>query len=281
MLAGSASVAFRKGQPTSACGFALVIGLMTGLLMIFAAAAYGDWKPPENPNPDKILTEAQDDAAAGRYTDALAKHVWFHENALKYAPAMYGVRLSFALSYWANLAGVYPPALTKLKAVRDEAGTAVREGSDTRHAFHDFASINRALKEQERTKDLFLWLDVNKPDVARQNFDIAEPALVEAKEYRLCGRYLDPDRSLKRIVGLYRETTKIASEQQEDAVRLRDHATKSFSNDVATLVALLALNDRTADADRIAAEAMKEWSDPGFGEQLEKARKGELPPPWP
>jgi hypothetical protein len=271
MLASPAAVGFRRVQ-----------GLTTGLLLLFAATAYGDWQPPKNPNPDKILTEAQDDAAAGRYADALAKHVWFHENALKYAPAMYGVRLSYALSYWADLATVYPPALTKLKTVRDETAVAVRDGRDPRHAFHDFASINRALKEQEKTKDLFLWLDVNKPDVARQNFDIAEPALVEAKEYRLCGRYLDPDRSLKRMVGLYRETTKIASEGDQDyAVELRDHATKSFSNSVATLVSLLALNDRSADADRIAAEAIKEWSDQGFRETLEKARKGEVPPPWP
>lgn len=260
----------------------MLTGFLASMLVLLNASACEDWNPPKNPDPSAILDEAQADTAAGRYADALAKHVWFHENALKYAPAMYGVRLSFALSYWAHLAAVYPPALIKLKAVRDEAGTAVRTGSDPREAFHDFAAINRELKEQDLTKDLFLWLDVNKPDVARQDFDIAEPALIEAKEYRLCGRYLDPDRSLKRTVGLYRETTKIASEyQQEDAVELRDHATKTFSNSVATLVALLVLNDRPADADRIAAEARKEWDDEEFQKELKKARNGELPQQWP
>jgi hypothetical protein len=256
--------------------------VLTGLLAFLTAAAHADWKPSKNPDPEKILREAQDDAAAGRYADALAKHVWFHQNALTHAPGMYGVRLSFALSYWKELAAAYPPALTKLEAIRDAAGTTVRESRDSRHAFHDFVAINRELEEQQRTRDLFVWLDANKPEVARQDFDIAEPALIEAKEYRLCGKYLDPDRSLKRMVNLYRETTKIASEYQDEfAAELRDQSTKSFSNEVATLVALLVLNDRAADADRIASEAMKEWSDVGFREQLEKARKGEVPPPWP
>ena len=68
---------------------------------------------------------------------------------------------------------------------------------------------------------------------------------------------------------------------QDSAAILRENSTKSFSNDVATLVALLALNDRMADADRIAEEAMKEWNSPEFREQLRKARNGEMPPPWP
>jgi len=41
------------------------------------------------------------------------------------------------------------------------------------------------------------------------------------------------------------------------------------------------INDRTADADWVAAEAVKEIDNPGLREQLEKARKGEVPPPWP
>jgi hypothetical protein len=256
-------------------------GLMFCIVALIASPANGAWNPPKDPNPQKILTEAQNDAAAGRYADALAKHVWFHEKALMYEPGMYGVRLSFALSYWASLGTLYPPALTKLKAVRDEAGKAVREGRNPRNAFHDFAAINQVLKEQSRTKDLFLWLDTNRPNQARQDFDTAEPALVEAKEYRLCGKYLDPDRSFQRIVDLYRETSKIRPGFEQYAVDLREQAAKSFSNEAATLVALLALNDLTADAERISAEAIKVWDDPAFRAQLEKARNGEVPPPWP
>ncbi len=255
------------------------------VLTLTSASAVGDWIPPSNPNPDRILSEAQDDTRAGRYSDALAKHVWFHENALKYAPAMYGVRLSFALSYWLNLANLYPPALTKLKAVRDDAATRVRNGFGPREAFIDFAAINRELKEAGQTKDLFLWLDSNSPETARQVFDSAEPALIQAKEYQLCGKYLDPDRSFHRIADLYRETKRIAkdsaSEMGEYSKVLEEHSNKSFANEAATLVALLVLNDRQADAKRIAAEALKESDDPALKETLPKALKGELPPRWP
>src|SRR5215204_5388143 len=150
-------------------GFASAVGTVfmkmaffLGALLGMAWFAYGDWTPPAKPDPDKIFTEAKSDAARGRYSDALAKHVWFHHHALKYQPSLYGVRLSFALGAWRDLGAAYPPALDKLKSVRDDTEKAVREGSGTREAFHDFVSINKTLFENDRTRDLFVWLDSNK-----------------------------------------------------------------------------------------------------------------------
>ena len=255
------------------------------LLLLATPLSAAGWTPPKNPDPNKILTEAQEDTRAGRYADALAKHVWFYENALAYAPAMYGVRLSFALSYWVSLADAYPPALTKLESVRDTAATRVREERNPQSAFHDFASINRELKEQQRTTDLFLWLDSKRPDAARQVFGIAEPALVEAKEYKVCGKYLDPDESFDLMVNVYRENKRMAHDPATgigDSSRMLDRfADKSFSNGVSTLVGLLVLNDRKADADRIAAEALKESDNPELKALVGRALKGELPPRWP
>src|SRR5262249_21302046 len=155
----------------------------------------GMWTAPENPNPDKIFDEAISDTKAGRYKDSLAKHVWFHENALKIEPAFYGVRLSFALTDWVELGKAYPPALAKPKTSRDQApdrirkavgnhSTAPMDSEDLRDAFHDVVSINEHLKESDKTKELFLWLDSHKPRLANYLFELAEPALVEAKEYR-------------------------------------------------------------------------------------------------
>jgi hypothetical protein len=227
-----------------------------------------DWKPGENPDPQKILQEAQADAKAGRYEDALAKHVWFHENALKYEPSMYGVRLSFALSYWEELGTAYPPAREKLRSVRDQAASEVRAGNDARHRFHDVAAINRVLDDPTQTKDLFVWLDTNNPKLATEVFDIAQPSLVLAKEYRLCGKYLDPDRSFERALELRDETSSMSVDpaHRED---MRAFADKHFTNEVTTLVALLAVNAKAA------------WRDPVFHDQLDKALKGEVPAPWP
>lgn len=206
--------------------------------------------------------------------------MWYHHNALKHRPSFYGVRLSFALSAWAELGAAYPPALAKLQSIRDEAAKQVRAGNGSREAFHDFASINKTLEDDSKTKDLFVWLDSNKPSVAKEVFEMAQPALIKAKEYRLCGGYLEADKAFQRILQLYRENKRMAKER-EFGKRLQELGEKSFSNSAATLVALLALNERKADAERIAAEALTEWDAPKFKEQLEKAKQGSVPEPWP
>jgi len=255
--------------------------LSVGALILFglAGSARSDWSPGNQPNPQKILNEAHGDARAGRYADALAKHVWFHENALQYAPAMSGVRLSFALSYWVTLGEAYPPALEKLKAVRDEAERNVRADKDAGQSFRDLAAINRELKEVEKTKELFVWLDANNPRMATAVFRTARPSLVEAKEYALCGKYLDPDRTFERELRFYTEHKTRATE--ENTKEFRNFVEKSFTNEVATLVAILVVNGRQADAERIAGKAREAWDDRAFREAIDRAMKGEVPRPWP
>jgi len=255
------------------------IGLIGVLLCGFVSGKM-TWEPGKDPDPQEILNQAENDARAGRYADALAKHVWFHENVLKFDPAMYGVRLSFALSSWKALADSYPPALEKLKAERDEAGANVRAGRVPHQSFHDFAALNHVLGEDGKTRDLFVWLDGNNPKAATEVFDLAQPALVRAREYGICGKYLDPDRSFRRML-LLREETKNVSTGGADDRGLRAFADQSFTNSVTTLIALLVVNERRADADRIADQARNAWDEPAFRDQIEKALKGEVPPPWP
>jgi len=256
---------------------------MKRLLCVLSLSMTGfvnaEWTPPQKPNPDKILEEAKTDADAERYEDALAKHVWYHQNALKYKPVLAGVRLSYALGDWVKLGAAYPPALEKVKSIRDEAGANIRAGKASFESFQDYTAINKCLNEGEKTKDLFIWLDTNNPTAAREVYDLAQPALIKAKEYRVCGRYVNPESSFHSIRNTYRTTQRAARDLKSD--RLQDSAGKMFSSQAATLVALLALTERKVDADRIAVEAAKEWDDPMFKQQLEKARNGELPRPWP
>jgi hypothetical protein len=281
------------------------LGMACALVLMLSAYVGADsrvWTPDAHPDPQKILNDAENDERGGRYADSLAKHVWIHENALKYAPAMYGVRLSFALSSWASLGEAYPPALEKLKAVRDEAAASVRSSSsssaasassaappappsstsrkDARQSFIDFAAINSVLKDDAKTSELFSWLDANDGKLAADVFESAQPSLVAARKYRLCGKYLDPDRSLDRSVRLYSETKRLTAGSEYEK-QTREVADKTFTNDVATLVALLVLNRRQADAERIAAEARKVWDAPAFGKILDRALKGEVPAAWP
>ena len=253
-------------------------------LLLFAlmnATALGDdWTPPENPDPQAILDEAQADMRARRYKTALAKHVWFHENALEIKPSLYGVRLSFALSYWLELAERHPPALSKLKEIRDQARENVLAGRDAREAFHDMAAINRYLEEHKATAELFETLDEKAPKTAKEVFGLAQPSLIRGKAYSLIGKYVSPDRDFAQMRTMYREDKKLADDRRFGTEH-REFADKNFSNGSATLVAILAVNDRKEEAEAIAASARAELDDASFHAALDAALKGVVPDPWP
>jgi hypothetical protein len=248
--------------------------------VLMTSLAHAAWTPPPNPNPQDILTEAQADARAGHFEDALAKHVWFFENALKLQPSQTGVRLSFALSDWVVLGKTYPPALEKLRSVRDDAARRIREGTQVREDFKDFESINKYLSEENQTRDLFIWLDSHKPEVAKDVYPLAQRALIKASDFRLCGRYLEPDASFQNSVRGYKRNLEM-SRDPSFGERMKSFGEKSFSQTVTTLVALLVINERRAQAEGIVEQAVKEWNDPKFKEQLDKALEGKVPDPWP
>src|SRR5213078_5135076 len=93
--------------------------------------------PVISTQPDQRLKQAVAASRAGRYEEALRGYIWFHEHALEHDRAFYGVRLSFALAYWMELALAYPPALAALQAVRDQKIELLRTGRGDREAFHD------------------------------------------------------------------------------------------------------------------------------------------------
>jgi hypothetical protein len=239
-----------------------------------------DWSAPEDANPQVILQEARADTRAKRYETALAKHVWFHHNALSIRPSLYGVRLSFALSYWQELAKEYPAALVKLKEIRDTAERDVLAGNNVRESFHDMESINDYLDEQSATKKVFEILDEKNPTSAKKVFDLAQPSLVQGKAYALIGKYVAPEDDFPKIRDTYRQGKKLADDARFGSRHL-DFANKKFANEATTLVAILAVTDRKKEAEEIAASARTEWDDSSFHDRLGKALEGVVPDPWP
>jgi hypothetical protein len=236
------------------------------------------WTPPADPDPHVILREAKADTQAGRFEEALAKHVWFHRHALDIEEALYGVRLSFALSYWMDLAEVYPPAKAKLIEIRDETEKQVTTSKEPRDSFHDFESINSALGDENRTIALFTSLDKDNSDLAKEVFDLACPDLINAGKIKQFSKYVDP-KDYSRQVEAFR--TVVDSDEPEFAKAHTDFAQKAFVNEVSTMVALLVLSDRKSEAERIAADAETVFDDKAFAGELEKALDGTVPEPWP
>lgn len=252
------------------------------LVLIFSSrTAVAEWSAPANPDPKVILNEAQADARAGRYEDALAKQIWFHEHALEYREALFGVRLSFALASWHSLADAYPPALDSLKKTRDDAAQKALKSTNKAalDAFFDMSSINRELDEDQKTVEVFEQLDKAKPQIAATVYVLAQPALIKAKKYELCGKYLTPGRTTDRMIYTYQLTLKFANDEtaQLPNSRVLEQAENAYTRNAATLIALLVLNKREADAATIAERVRKESPTPDREKAVAAALKGELP----
>jgi hypothetical protein len=250
--------------------------------VLITRSAIADWTPPAEPDPQAILSEAEADARAGHNEDALAKQVWFHDHALEIRPSLYGVRLSFALSNWHQLGLNYPPALEKLRAVRDGAAKQVfteKDKEKARNLFADLSAINEELSDDDKTAEVFIALDKEAPERATQVYDLAQRALIATKNYRLCGKYLNPTEAYADIQRDYDFNVEFAAKQDTPHRRLaHEHlGESSYLEKSATLIALLVLNDQKPEAEKFAAEVKANSKHPKTAEVLNAALEGKVP----
>ena len=236
-----------------------------------------EWPGAVN-DPHQIFREAVADAAAGRHKLALQKHLWFHNNALTFKAGLSGVRRSYGLSAWRKLADIYPPAMRELRKARDSARRAARIRPDVWHPFADFLSINEYLGEEIKTVQFFKWLDKNAPERAEDVYHGAEEALVRAKEFELCGRYIKGEERFMKIRKLYRVNLRLARDPEVGA-DYADFARKSFSEKTVRLVALLVRNRREPEAKKIVTRAKRIWPDKSFATRLTLAMRGQFDAP--
>lgn len=243
--------------------------------------AHESWNPPDSPDPHAILNEAVADTRAGRYSVALEKHVWFHANALKYEQGLAGVRLSFALSYWHDLALRFPPAMESLSAARDESESKFLANGFQFNQFHDLAALNRTLNVQHKTVDAFRNAHDSNPTAAKAVYHVAEPALIAAAEYELCGAYLEPEAQFKMAVRCF-QLTQQHEESRPSTVPAPPRTSKPrFIHTVATLISLLVINNRKPEAERVASLAREELDDNDLVQEIQNALDGTVPSPYP
>jgi len=255
--------------------------LLLIVFLTFPRPLFGqDQQSTDGPNLQLVLDQAREHTANGRYAVALATQIWFHEKSLDYDPAYYGVRLSFALSQWAELGELYPPAIAALRQIRERTADEVTRGDEPQTAFYDVASIDELLGEANRTVELFVELDANHPQIAELVFPMAQTTLVKDKRFELCVRYIDPDEQLKQLVRSFRMQLKLAENPQFGA-RLEDFIRRSFTGEAATLVALFAVTGRNKTAATLADQAKAAWDDEDFHAALDQALQGEFPPTFP
>jgi hypothetical protein len=234
------------------------------------------FSPATGTQPDDVFREAVKNAAARRHQAALEKLLWFHKNAIRLQPSLSGVRRSYALSAWKNLADKYPPAMTALRRSRDIARRAARrrKGRAAQQQYADFAAINHYLDEEPKTVRLFKWLHEHRPKLARDVYHRVEDVLARAREFKLCGAYIESEEQFVRIRRGFRVNMRLA--RKEFGAEHEDYSYRSFSERTTRLVALLTLNGRTKEARQVVVRARRVWPDQTFAKQLASAQKGRL-----
>lgn len=237
------------------------------------------WTPPENPNPSAILHSAVDDARDGRHEQSLAKFLWFHNHAVQYQPGQSGVRRSFALSYWLNLATVYPPARDAFIRTRDETDQAFRKDISNFALFQDIAAMNKRLGDELRTIELFASVAETDPPSAQAIYQVAEPDLIAAGQFHVCALFLEPKGRLERAAECYRVTNQYEATRPVQRFPVPKLARPFYIRNVATLVALLALNQRIDDARTAYNDALAIVNDDEFRTIMDAALSGHLPDP--
>lgn len=120
------------------------------------------WTAQPGEKPSNVLRSAVDDTQAERYEDALQKFLWFHE-ASRSERGMGGVRLSFVLGYWLDLATKFPPALDAFADVRNELEQRCRDNHGDFETFHDASAFNRYLGDNRRTVERSFLKRGNQP----------------------------------------------------------------------------------------------------------------------
>lgn len=229
----------------------IILLVLCGILFAISNVDPGD--------PEKVLARARHHRLSGQYEKALKDHLWFHDHALTHKPALYGVRLSFALQEWIALGEKYPKARQALIEIRDRKTDRMKKGNGSPELFQDIQSMNRYLYEPQKTVDLIKDLAVSDFEMAKRCYDFAKNDLIAAGDFELCNRLMevpmfivrDMRTLLRRNIDIYKTT------DWADETHL-DWTIRHFLEESESVLIILTKNHRFVEAERFLTEAGKE-----------------------
>ncbi len=213
-------------------------------------------------DPRDRLEKGRSAAREGRFEEALAEYVWFHDHALEFSPSLRGVRLSFAFGYCLELGKEYPKAIETLVEIRDRKAENLLDGNSNPALFEDIESINGYLKQAQLTYDLFRQLDEKYPEIAKLCFASARTSIVKSSDFTMARRYIaDPEATAARFL--------LSFNSDIDEIHDGPHREKTldafihiFSERVQVLLAILRGCGETNRADQIQQVALAGISNP-------------------
>jgi hypothetical protein len=197
-------------------------------------------------DPRKVLNELFELICEERYAEALARAEWFYDQATAIDPSLVGVRRSFFLSDFVDLAEVFPPAREALAKRQEEARRLALEALSA-DAFLDFHAICTKRGEVGAALEVFAQLRQQAPDVAAAVVRAVAGDLARSGQWEVLNEYLpDPLGALHEILG---EVIRSLAEPASSEMREADLAIAY--EEVDRLVATLEANGRIAEADAV------------------------------
>jgi tetratricopeptide (TPR) repeat protein len=232
----------------------MILVLLLGLVVSFVTAC--SKKPTVVGNND--LQRIRKLFLEGKYEEALQQQLWFHE-ASKTSPGMGGVRLSYALSQWLELGQKYPKALDALKSIRDQHEKMLLSGKGGYAEFSEYSSINKILKEDDKTYNVFKQLHAQYPDIAVQCFRTALDLIIERKDYELCGAYIkDPVKWYEEIRQMREMSVNIAKTNPTlNNAMFKDYMDGAFVKQTSQLIDIMINLKKWDDAKEIQKRALR------------------------
>jgi hypothetical protein len=207
----------------------------------------------EKPNIMKVLEDAKLAHKSGDFTNALKFYEHFFDHALDDDPyALYGVRLSYCLDGWAELAKDFVGAHNQLV---EKQQTALQNYHKIKlpELFHDYYSISRVLDKKEESLDSFL-------SVLQENFKNASRLvkfvwqdLIEAEQWEVCNQFLeDPVQKMDESFSVFDEASQLRNIDTSFATpAFEKHILNELVDAVNELLLVLRHNNRSEDVDVI------------------------------
>jgi hypothetical protein len=123
-------------------------------------------------------------------------------SALKYKEGHYGVRLSFALSSWLELANSYPPAMNAYRKVLERSSSRLLDGKDRWDLFHDVVSMNERIDRNADSLELFRRLMEINPKLGDSYVMGMMGLLLNDGDFETCLRFSDPEGTTEFCLGI-------------------------------------------------------------------------------
>lgn len=193
-------------------------------------------------NFETLPSEAMLDYYEGDYVKAHEKYEWYFENAEKLKPSLRGVRVSFCLAGWVDVAKEYPPAMKRITELKKNA---LKEFNETKSidAFRDFSCISQYLETGSEVLELFYNYHQSNKELSKKLFRHSYDFLVDKKEWEICAEYMD-DFSKKYDLSFHcfdHTSGKDHSLDKAEAESLYQHRIKLLKNGIVPLFKILSI----------------------------------------